>query len=213
MKKYQVIIADDHPIILLGTRHALQSQAQIEIIAEVNNADMLVEQAKAQTPDLIITDYNMPGGSIGDGIKLIAYLKRHFPKTKILVLTMVSNPIILSTIIKSGVDGVVLKSAHLDEVALAIDKIRKDTLYFSQTLQEMMNIYGLEHNQKSIEQLSNKETEVLRLYLTGLSVSEIAVQLSRSIKTISAQKRSAMNKLGIHTDKDLFEYAIKHGLL
>lgn len=213
MKHYKVILADDHPIILMGIRHALHNYPHIDIVAEASDADSLVEQAKLHSPDLIITDYNMPGGRIGDGAKLIAHLQRYFPETRILVLTMISNPIILSNMIKSGIAGIVLKSANLDEVALALSSIKKGTPYFSHALQEMVAAYGLNNEQGSIESLSNKETEVLRLYLTGLSVSEIATQLSRSIKTISAQKRAAMTKLGVETDKDLFEYAIKNELI
>src|SRR5471030_1927702 len=97
MEKLNVVIADDHPIVLLGVRELVERNERFSVVGEAVCSNGLVDLLKRHPVDLVITDFNMPADSpYGDGLKLVEYLKRQFPRVKILVLTMISNPLILT---------------------------------------------------------------------------------------------------------------------
>ncbi|MDW2776485.1 response regulator, partial [Pseudomonas sp. BEA3.1] len=97
MEKLKVIIADDHPIVLLGVRELVERDPRFSVVGEAVCSQGLIELLERQPVDMVISDYNMPADSpYGDGLKLIDYLKRHYPAVRILVLTMISNPLILT---------------------------------------------------------------------------------------------------------------------
>lgn len=212
----KIVIADDHPIVLMGVRSALQTLPAIEICGEAENSSELIRLILEHEPDLVLTDYHMPGSSaFGDGDRLLTYLRRHFPALKIIVLTMTGNPLILSRILSCGVSGILLKTEGLSDLCTAVEVVREGGQYVNDTVVRLLkNIpQGNEQGENPLSALTPKESEVLRLYINGLTVTEISFSLHRSIKTISAQKNQALKKLGITNEKDLFEYAIQHGLL
>lgn len=106
MEKFKVVIADDHPIVLLGVRELMERESDFEIVGEAISSQGLIEILEQQPVDIVITDYNMPGDSpYGDGLKLVEYLKRHFPRLQILILTMISNQLILTRLHELGWSG------------------------------------------------------------------------------------------------------------
>ena len=159
--------------------------------------------------DIVITDYNMPGDSpYGDGLKLVEYLKRNFPHLQILILTMISNQLILTRLRELGVVGVIQKSQLHEEIQTALKAIAQKGVYRSP---EPAAHSVMESNvaiDERISTLSPKEFEILRLFVSGKSVSDIARSQNRSSKTISAQKISAMRKLDVQSDQDLLTYCI-----
>src|SRR5262245_26720385 len=116
MKKTTIVLADDHPVVLMGVRDVIESDDRFEVVGEAFNSTDLVRMLEQRHPDVAIIDYNMPGDqSYGDGMRLIGYLLRHFPETKILIFTMVSNPLILNSLYDLGVGGVLQKHSDLRE--------------------------------------------------------------------------------------------------
>jgi two-component system, NarL family, captular synthesis response regulator RcsB len=111
MDDLRVIIADDHPVVLLGLREVIQRDKRFRLVGEALSSSCLIEQITIHQPALVITDFNMPGDEIyGDGLQLVEYITEHFPLVKILVLTMVSNPLIITRLLETGVKGVITKS-------------------------------------------------------------------------------------------------------
>jgi len=97
MEKLKVVIADDHPIVLLGVRELMERDDRFEIVGETLSSQGLIQKLESCQVDVVITDYNMPGDSpYGDGLKLVEYLKRNFPHVQVLILTMISNQLILT---------------------------------------------------------------------------------------------------------------------
>lgn len=136
------------------------------------------------------------------------YLKRNFPHVQVLILTMISNQLILTRLRELGVVGVIQKSQLHEEIQIALKAIAQKAVYRS--LEPVPNSV-LESNvaiDERISTLSPKEFEILRLFVSGKSVSEIARSQNRSAKTISAQKISAMRKLEVQSDQDLLTYCI-----
>lgn len=213
MKTFTVVIADDHPIVLLGVRELVERDERFEVVGEAICSAGLIGLLEQQPVDIVITDYNMPGDSpYGDGLKLVEYLKRHFPEVQILILTMISNHLILTRLQELGVVGVIQKSQLHTEIQVALKSIAQQALYRSLEPAKTSVIESMTAIDARFSTLSPKEYEILRLFISGKSVSDIARSQNRSSKTISAQKISAMRKLEVSSDQDLLTYCLEQNV-
>lgn len=214
MEKVRVVVADDHPIVLMGVREVIDQDDRFEVVGEAHNSSELVALYRDLTPDIAITDFNMPGDqTYGDGLKLIEFLLRNFPGTRILTFTMLSNPLILSSLYDLGVSGVILKNGDLNEVLVALKALAQGRIYRGPGMQSTTSVIASKDDVDGrIASLSVKEYEVLRHFVSGLSVRDIAQLLNRSVKTVSAQKISAMRKLDVDTDQSLLTFCVKANL-
>ena len=213
MKTFTVVIADDHPIVLLGVRELVERDARFQVVGEAICSAGLIGLLEQQPVDIVITDYNMPGDSpYGDGLKLVEYLKRHFPQVQILILTMISNHLILTRLQEMGVVGVIQKSQLHTEIQVALKSIAQQALYRSLEPAKTSVVESMTAIDERFSTLSPKEFEILRLFISGRSVSDIARSQNRSSKTISAQKISAMRKLEVGSDQDLLTYCLAQNI-
>jgi len=213
----RILLADDHPVITAAIRARLQTQTGWEVCGEVISATELLQQADILRPDVVVTDYHMPGPAELDGVRLITALRRRYPAMSVVVLTMITNPLVLRAILDVRVQGLILKDSQLSEIVTAIARAQRGFTYIGKSalralapteVRPMMPI-----GREGMQRLSARETEVLRLYLTGRTVTEIAATLCRSVKTISRQKNCAMHKLGVSNDRELFECAALQGMV
>ncbi len=213
-KKLRIVLVDDHPLVLMGIRELLARDINLEVEAMVSTPSELVERLGACAPDIVVTDYSMPGDArYGDGMRFISYLRRHFPEIGIIVLTMVTNPMIVSSLYDAGVLGVVMKQDNLDALLVALALARRGLRYYPPGFKQGMSVGGeVRSLQERVDSLSTREFEVLRLFVQGASITEIAGQLHRSVTTISAQKTSAMRKLGAQNNQELISFCLEHGL-
>jgi len=210
MRELKVVIADDHPVVLLGLREVIQRDERFILAGEALSSSQLVEQLALHQPALVITDFNMPGDeTYGDGLQLIEYLNEQFPAVKILVLTMVSNQLIISRLLEMGVAGVIAKSHIRDEIGKALNALANDRSYNAPAVPATSVLSNPKVIDERFSTLSPREVEVLRLVVAGSSVGDIARQLQRSVKTVSTQKVSAMRKLEVLNDHALITYCIK----
>lgn len=213
MEKLNVVIADDHPIVLLGVRELVERDEHFSVVGEAISSDGLIKLLESQPVDLVITDFNMPADSAyGDGLKLVEYLKRHFPRVQILVLTMISNPLILTRLHELGVLGVIQKHQLHNEIEVALKAVANGRPFRSATPEPVSVVESTADLDERFARLSPKEHEILRLFVAGLSVSDIARGQNRSAKTISTQKIAAMRKLEVSSDQDLLAYCIERKL-
>lgn len=210
----RVAVADDHPTMLAGMEHLLSGLDGVKLVGLVTHSTKLVELLGTSACDIVITDFSMPGGQYGDGLSLLRFLKRRFPAVQILVLTGIENSAVLHSILDVGVDGIVSKSDDLSHVESAIRASQSRKHYLSPIVSQLLeHASGADAGHGVNVKLSKRETEVLRLYAEGYTVSEISVRAGRSSKTISAQKVAAMKKLCLQNDADIFKYALAHGLV
>ena len=210
MRELKVVIADDHPVVLLGLREVIQRDERFILAGEALSSSQLVEQLALHQPALVITDFNMPGDeTYGDGLQLIEYLNEQFPAVKILVLTMVSNQLIISRLLEMGVAGVIAKSHIREEIGKALNALANDRPYNPPAVPATSVLSNPKVIDERFSTLSPREVEVLRLVVAGSSVGDIARQLQRSVKTVSTQKVSAMRKLEVLNDHALITYCIK----
>lgn len=209
----RVQIADDHPLTLIGIHTLLENRAELEIVAQAHSVENLLENLQRQPCDLLLTDLMMPGGDQVDGIRLIRRLRSRYPELAIVVITMLDNPALISSLLKLGIQGLVSKRGLLNDLPKAI-AANPRAPFVSPSIQHLLDTSTALHGKPLLqpEQLSAREIEVLRLYGTGMSIGAIAQHLCRSKQTISTQKSSAMRKLGLDTSASLFLYIQEHGL-
>ncbi|MGN6223876.1 response regulator [Pseudoxanthomonas sp.] len=207
----KIVLADDHPIIVSAVRQLLE-RAGHEIVAVASSSNALIEALSQHACDLVITDFSMPNEDEADGLSLLGLIQRRWPDMPVIVLTMVTNPAILQSILDAGVRGLINKTDAMTELAVAVQTIMRGQLYISRATDRLLIQAGNGKSAQAVP-LSPRETEVIRLFASGKSVTEIARQLNRSVKTISTQKQEAMAKLGLKNDFDIYAYAREKGML
>ena len=214
MDTTRIFIADDHPFTLAGVRAEIEQAGEPLVIAgEASHGAALLELLGQSCPgDLLVTDFSMRGPPCRDcdGLPLVLTVRRQCPALPIIVLTELDNPAMLRALVDAGVRGLVDKGSARSELLKAIRKVATGRIHFCPAMRAALDqAGGLDGSQKAI---SPHEAEVVRLFVGGLTVSEIAVRLSRSVKTISRQKSDAMHKLGLGNHTQLYAYARDHGL-
>jgi two-component system capsular synthesis response regulator RcsB len=204
----RVAIADDHPAVLIGIAHELATLESLQVIGTAQDSSELIALLDAQPCDVVITDYAMPGGIYGDGVTLLSHLKRRYPRLNVVVFTMMENPGLVRNMVALGIGSVVSKGDPLRHLGLAAQAVAAGRRYLSPAIAALAD-----ESPRGERPLTQREAEVVRLFVSGLTVNEIAARLSRSKKTVSAQKMAAMKKLGIERDADLYQYAMNSGLI
>ncbi|MDL5597198.1 response regulator [Bacillus subtilis] len=209
----RTVIVDDHPITLIGLRALLADEPDLTIVGEAHDVDSLYQLLDRQACDLLITDLMMPDSRQADGLRLVQHLRNRYPQMAIIVVTMLGNAALASSLLRLGIQGLVSKRGLLADLPRALRaSLRRP--FLSESIRRQLGESEAEHGKPlaSAEELSPREAEVLRLYGSGMAIGEIALHLNRSKQTISAQKSSAMRKLGIDTNAGLFHYIQEAGL-
>lgn len=207
-----ILLADDHPIVSDAVRQLLERESDLRILGVARSARELVDLAGRTSCDIVITDFSMPGVDSVDGLPLIATLRRRWPHLGIIVLTMISNPGVLQSILDVGANALINKADAMSELALAIRVISRDQRYVSQATRELL-ARAVAGPATHTVALSPREAEVIRLFASGKTVTDIAKHFNRSVKTVSTQKLEAMAKLGLKSDLEIYSYARENGLL
>ena len=203
----RIIIADDHPVVRIGTKAVIESSGVGQVVAEASTVAELMTVLGDHECDVLVTDYSMPGGAQADGFAMIAMIRRRFPELPVLMLSVSNNLAILRMVVATGVLGLVDKTSSMDELPLAIQTVQRGVPYVSLSLKERIDAIGTESVEEGgARPLSPREVEVLRLLGSGMTVKEISLQLHKSVSTISRQKGDAMLKLGLKGDAELFDY-------
>ena len=206
----RIVIADDHAIVREGLKRIVSAVADLEVVGEAADGTQVMERVRALEFDVLVLDLSMPGRS---GMELIRLVKAEKPRLRILVLSMHQELQYAVRAIKSGASGYLTKESAPAQLELAIRKIAAGGAYVTAEVAEQLALgampgsEGLRH-----ESLSEREFEVFRQLVAGLTVTDIAGRLSLSVKTVSTHKANLMQKLGLQSTADLIRYAIKHGL-
>lgn len=200
--RQRIVIADDHPVFLVGLRAVITSafNENFVVSGECNSVDSLLYLLEKDLPDILLTDFNMPGQRQSDGLSLIETLHRKYPSLPIVVITSTANAGIVQSMLAKGVYAVINKQSLTAELTLCLKSILLGRRY----------IMNGEYTPSA--DMSPRELEVVRLLAQGKSVNDIAAALKRTKQTISTQKKSAMNKIGVSTTAELLEYLRNVGL-
>ena len=204
-----VVIADDHVIFRQGLLKLLQSAEDIEVVADTGSSDEALRLIVEKMPDVAILDISMPGLS---GIEIMEEVQRKGIGTKIVFLTMHSDPITAKKAIQSNASGYVLKDDAFEDLLYAVKAVASGGTFVSPSISE--KVLKLEMGrEKEPSILTGREREDLQLIASGLTNKKIADKLSVSVKTVETHRTRILQKLGAHSAADLVRYAIKTGLL
>jgi two-component system response regulator NreC len=211
----KVLLAEDHIIVRKGLYALLKKEIDIKVIGEAGDGREAVEMVEKLRPDVVLMDISMPSLN---GIEATRRIKKNFPNTKVLILTMHETEEYIFQLLRVGASGYVVKMAAPAELISAIHAVHRGHSFLSPSIsKKVINEYrrkadtGIEAD--SLEQLTNRERETLQLIAEGNSNREIAEMLFISIKTVETHRTHLMNKLNIHNTAELTQYAIRKGIL
>jgi DNA-binding NarL/FixJ family response regulator len=207
-----VLLVDDHKLMREGLAAILRGEIDIEIIAEASNGVEAIEQAKVRKPDVVIMDLTLP--DMG-GVEATKRILSDNPQIQILVLTMFLDEYCVCESLEAGARGYLIKDCASEELVAAIHAIHQGKPYFCAEAQEIMmsKISPASSTGRPLNQLTNRELEVLKLTASGSNTKEIAFHLGLSTKTVEVHRMKAKKKLGLHSIAQLTSYAIKAGLI
>lgn len=207
----RIVIADDHTIMREGLKRILQEVEDIEVVGEaVDGFEVLATVRKAGF-DLLLMDLSMPGRS---GVDLIRQIKDEAPKLPILVLTMHEEEQYAVRAIRAGASGYLTKESAGTQLVTAIRKVASGRPFISLEVAEQLAIDAMPaRHELPHKDLSDREFEVFNLLVSGKSITEIAVMLHLSVKTVSTHKTRILLKMDSNSLAELVQYAIAHGLL
>lgn len=214
---YTVMLLDDHEVVRHGVAMSLSREADIEVIGSFGNSRELFEALALRPADIVLVDYALSPSEV-DGFNLIRALKTRYPETRSLVLSAHHNPATAALTLQAGSRGFISKTQGTGELIQAIRMVALGDVYMHPSMKEEVGKLSKVSSSKVVDPgegeasllikqttLSPREREVLRCFLEGMSVTEVAEKFSRSANTISTQKQSAYRKLGIRTDSELFK--------
>lgn len=193
----RIALLDDHEFVLQGLAVQLQRLPRFEIVGSFASSRPFLNALEHAAIDLVLMDYALSSGDM-DGVPLVKRLRRTHPRLRILVVSGHDDLVTVNMVLRAGADGFFPKRQGARDIVLAIQRVMSGDIYLPSTL-------ASEVGQTEPASLTPREWEVLRCFLDGMSVSEIAAKFRRSLKTVSAQKSSAFRKLGIHSNAELFK--------
>lgn len=214
-KPVRVILADDHSLVRAGIRALLQnSPRKVEVVGEANDGREVLRLAKKLRPHLVIMDIGMPGLN---GLEATSRLVREFPDLRVIILSMHHNEEYVWRALKAGACGYLLKKAAIAELETALQRLLRGEVYLSQEISNHMlkkfPKHGFSEMKNPVENLTERQREILQLIAEGRNTKEIAHLLQLSSKTVEYHRMKLMERINIHDIPGLVRYALKVGLI
>ncbi len=208
-----IVLADDHHVVRQGLRALLEAAPDLIVVGEAADGAAALELTVRLAPDVLILDLVMPG----NGLDVLRQLTQQAPRTRVVVLSMHSSEAYVVETLKAGASAYVVKDATASDLVRAVREVTVGRRYLSPPLSERaIDAYtsrALAATAEPHEALTARETEVLKLAARGLSLPQIALELSISPRTAETHRANFMRKLGLHSQTDVVRYAIRHGIL
>jgi DNA-binding NarL/FixJ family response regulator len=204
----RTVLVDDHAILLDGVKSLLDKEENIQIIGQFNSAEKALEFLKINDADLVITDFSMPGM---DGLTMIHTLKRILPEIKVIILSMHDEIHLVKEILKSGVNGFVLKKDTNKELLDAVEDVREGKVFLSHDINKLL-IANL-HNPDENRLLTDREREILKLIAKEFSNKQIAETLFISERTVETHRKNIFRKTNTNSIVGLIKFAYANNLI
>jgi DNA-binding NarL/FixJ family response regulator len=206
----RLLIADDHTLLAEACKNLLEPE--FEVVGLVDNGRALLRLAAELKPEVVILDIAMPqlnGLDAGDQIKHL------LPATKLVYLTMNMSPEVAAEAFRRGASGYVVKSSAASELIMAVRRALKSESYLSPliTKETVDFLLRSRHSYSEEKRITRRQSEVLQLLAEGMSMKEIASVLNVKPGTVAFHKYRIMESLGLRTNAELLQYAIKHHLI
>jgi len=206
----RLIIADDHTLLAEACKSLLEPE--FEVVAIVNNGRALLQVAPQLRPEVVIVDIAMPQLN---GLDAGEQLKRLDPSTRLVYMTMNTDPEVAAEAFRRGAAGYVLKNSAAEELVSAIRSVLKGESYLSPSITKDTVRFLLKGGKSNEEEggITARQSEVLQLLAEGKSMKEIASALNVKPGTVAFHKYKMMESLGLKTNAELLQYAIRHHII
>jgi two-component system invasion response regulator UvrY len=206
----KILIADDHPVVRRGLKQIVAEIPGMAVIDEAVNGWEVLSKIKTCDYDVVLLDITMPGK---DGIDVLTQMKSEKSRLPVLVLTMHPEEQFAVRALRAGASGYLTKESAADELVTAIQKLSSGGKYVSSSLAEKLASVVQEAEQLPHETLSNREYQVMCLLASGRTTTQIAGELSLSVKTISTYRSRILEKMKMKNNAELIHYAIENRLV
>lgn len=214
MSSLRVFLADDHMVVREGLKSLVNAQPDMHVVGEAEDGEAAWRGAQEHRPDVVVMDVSMPGLS---GAQATERLRRECPEVRVLALTVYEDRSYLRQMLDAGAAGYVLKRAVTEELVRAIRAVAAGGSYIEPTLAAglVSSYFNQDHapGRAPSGDLSERESQVLRLIAWGYSNKEIGWKLNISAKTVDTYKLRLMEKLDLRSRTDIVRYALRQGLL
>jgi DNA-binding NarL/FixJ family response regulator len=216
MSQKRILLVDDHQLIIDGLKGFFINHDKYKVIGEANNGAKAIELAEVLEPDVILMDIEMPEIT---GIQACEEIKRKHPDIKVIIVSMHQEKELIRKLVERGADGYLLKNSSKDEVLKAIDAVLNDQPYFSQdvTLSLLSKTShksnGILSQSSDLDNLTEREIEILKLVADGMTNKEIGETLFISHRTVDTHRTNLMKKLEVSNVAGLIRFAMKNGLV
>ncbi|MBK7130933.1 MAG: response regulator transcription factor [Crocinitomicaceae bacterium] len=213
--KKRILLVDDHQLIIDGIRGFIEHDGRYQVIGEANDGHDAIRLADVLNPHVILMDIEMPGLS---GIAACEEIKRKFPQVKVIIISMHNDKELIKKLIGLGADGYLLKNSQQTEVLDAITKVLNNQSYFSNDvtlslLDKTIKNHSESNTTTDLSELTERETEILKLVAEGMTNKEIGDELNISHRTVDTHRTNLMKKLDVTNVAGLIRLAYKNNLL
>jgi len=212
--KLRIFLADDHAVVREGLKSLVNAQPDMEVVGEAGDGRATWQRAKQLQPDVVVMDISMPELN---GVQATERLKGECPEVRVLALTVHEDTSYLRQLLQAGASGYVLKRGAAEELIHAIRTVAAGGVYLDPSLagRVVSRYIGSQAPNGASQRgdLSERETDVLRLIALGYSNKEIAAQLGISVRTVETYKTRLMVKLDLSSRADIVRYALHQGWL
>ncbi len=207
----KLLVADDHVIVRKGIEQIIEETDDITVADQARNGQEVMEKIQRNDYDLVLLDISMPGR---DGLEILKELKNQKPKLNVLMLSMYPEEQYAVRAFKSGASGYLTKESAPDELIAAIRKVSNGHRYVSASLAEKLAALLKDHGDQPLhERLSDREYRIMCMIASGKSQTEIACELSLSIKTVSTYRARLLKKMQMKKNAEVTRYALENKLL
>jgi two-component system invasion response regulator UvrY len=210
-KKISIMLIDDHTLIRECWRAMLATIENMEIVAECGDGRLAGELAKNARPDIVLLDLNMEPMN---GFEVLKIIRRLSPLSKIIGLSMRSEPVLAKKLLRLGAKGYLTKNSPRDEMIDAINKVNKGDIYICKEIQAIMSRQTIESDNMTpdINCLSASELQLLSLWSVGNSSKEIAAKSGITVKTVEVHRHNILKKMKLKSTAALIHYVSSHAL-
>lgn len=213
--KMKLIIVDDHKIVRDGIKALLMGDNSFSVVADVDSGQELFKIIDTQKPDIVVLDIGMPGMN---GVEVTEKLTAGYPGVKILILSANTSEEWIISAIKAGAMGFLPKDCSRTEFIKALTYISRGENYYGESIaaiiyRSYVSVLKRKKTSKEINQLTERESEVLKAFSEGLSFKEVADRLCISVRTVETHKNNILNKLELKNTIDMVKYAIKNSII
>jgi len=204
----KILLVDDHRIVLDGLNALFENDSEFEIIGAVSSPKEALEKLTIQQPDILLTDYTLPGMT---GLELSTKVKELYPQVKRVILSMHDEGHLVKQVMKEGVDGYLLKNIQQGELKAALRQIMQGMPYISPEITKQL-MTGLANESKHVL-LTDREQEIVKLIVKEFSNKQIAEKLFISERTVETHRKNIFRKTNTASLVGLVKFALEHNIM